>query len=50
MTEEEENTFWAKQEKLAEEQAQITHNKRQQTRKAADGDLDEICDLRDYIT
>ena len=50
MTEEEENTFWAKKQKLAEEQTQITRSKRRQNRKAAGDDLDESCDLRDYIT
>lgn len=50
MTEEEENMFWVKQEKLADEQARVNRSKRRQTRKTADDDHDKICDLRDYIT
>ncbi|KAF3569355.1 hypothetical protein DY000_02016283 [Brassica cretica] len=45
MTEEEENTFWAEKQKLAEEQTRITLNKCRQNRKADGDDLDEIRDL-----
>ena len=48
MTEEEENIFWVKQEKLAEEQAEITQTRRREARMATGGDPD-IRDLRDYI-
>ncbi|KAF3598427.1 hypothetical protein F2Q69_00035010 [Brassica cretica] len=50
MNEEEENIFWVEQEKLAEEQVRITRSKRRQTRKTTGDDLDEICDLCNYIT